>query len=116
VLFEEGTNVAEPAQQNQTIVATLRSPTTGRHSHGNMFLTGFPASYLEAGYVTTGARDAAAAVVSACTRVLETTTEPSRWHPVIFNRTSPATSEFVYSSSIRTTARVMNRRTVGRGI
>lgn len=111
-----GSRDGDAAPQNITAVATVRTPFTGRHQHGNVFMAGLIVADVVAGLLTDECKDALALAVAPLVRDISTADPVSSWNAVIYNRTTPADSAYVSGWFPQDQARVMRRRTVGLGI
>lgn len=111
-----GTLTGQALPQNVTASITKQSTITGRGRSGKM--QAFPGSVtsVSGGNLTAGWKSALFNVATVVKSRLVTTGAQDDWAPIIYDRDASGTQARVSDTLVQPTVRVMNRRTVGRGI
>lgn len=97
------------------VAITKRAEIAGPHGVGGVRMPGVPTSHAFESMVTANGFLAYNIMALELTDN-QTPTGGQNWNPIIFNRSSPATSAPIESASTQPQIRTMSRRVVGRGI
>jgi len=107
--------VAQPSLPANVCLGVERNNDfAGKHNRGQFHIGPVPTTFVNNSSTTAAATAAYAPFLASCCAQLTSLVE--FWDPILFNKADPAASKVTDHAVLRTTSRVLHRRTVGVGI